>query len=205
MKFADYEMKQHGEGWRWYQYPDFVVTMLRNPGTWSSWRNKAERAMRGRGDRRGAYYESLVDDSKHRAAEDIRTFGCNLPWDDEPLVEEEYEESDSSAGDESDSSADRVAPSSPAKGKNSKPKAAKKVSKDDAETKVSKKAAVPVVEVKPVIPLPPKDLYAHKRSSINLYWIDRSKLPCLFYDGLDKEEAEFFRVLPVCCTTYHCK
>ena len=40
-------------------------------------------------------------------------------------------------------------------------------------------------------------------SPINLYWVERYQLPCIFYDYTEQEYAENINLLPLCCTMYH--
>ena len=204
MRFSEWDLLEHGGECRWYLYPDFIINLLMHPASWSSWRNKSERAMRGRGDRRLAYFDSLVEDYKMLMHEDRRPFGCNLPWDDEAAVETISSESDDLLSEESSGS-------SVNKSDSSRVKQGKKIGKirrpgDNEPKKVAKRLDNNLAPASAANALETsKDPYAHKRSPLNLYWIDRSKLPCLFYDDLHKEDAEAFRVLPICCSTYHCK
>ena len=39
--------------------------------------------------------------------------------------------------------------------------------------------------------------------SLNLFWLGRSNLPCLYYDAKGKVAAEKILVQPICCSTYH--
>lgn len=39
--------------------------------------------------------------------------------------------------------------------------------------------------------------------SLNIFWLDRSNLPCIFYDAKNKVASEKILVQPVCCSTYH--
>ena len=41
------------------------------------------------------------------------------------------------------------------------------------------------------------------RSFYSLFWIPRSNLPAIFYDKTERQHAEKFTVLPICCFTYH--
>ena len=60
-------------------------------------------------------------------------------------------------------------------------------------TKKPKKAPEP-----PPPPPPPVVI----TSPLNLYWVDRYKLPCVFYDEPGNEYADSFYVLPVNCVNY---
>lgn len=204
MRFAGWELLERREECRWYLYPDFIINLLMSPTTWSSWRNKSERALRGRGDRRQAYFDSLVEDYKQVMQDDSRPFGCNLPWDDEAAVETASSDSNKSSDDESsESSLDNGNATPPIQGKEI---GKQKRSRDGDRKKLMKKIEDSLKsEPLDIATEPQKDPYSHKRSPLNLYWIDRSKLPCLFYDDLHKEDAETFRVLPICCSTYHCE
>jgi hypothetical protein len=44
---------------------------------------------------------------------------------------------------------------------------------------------------------------AHLRSLYNLFWISRSQLPCLYFDDPEKRFEDKFKVIPICCVTYH--
>ena len=54
-------------------------------------------------------------------------------------------------------------------------------------------APVPPPPPVPVIPTP---------SPLNIYWLGKAQLPCLFYDDLERERGDRFNVLPVNCVTY---
>ena len=204
IRFSEWELLERGEECRWYLYPDFIINLLMSPATWSSWRNKVERVLRGRGDRRQAYFDSLVEDYRRLTQTDSRPFGCNLPWDDEAAIETASSDFSKSSDDESfDSFVDNGNATPLHQGKEN---GKEKSFREGDRRKVAKKVENSVKsEPQNDAAEPQKDPYSHKRSPFNLYWIDRSKLPCLFYDDLHKEDAETFRVLPICCSTYHCE
>ena len=39
--------------------------------------------------------------------------------------------------------------------------------------------------------------------SLNIFWLDRSNLPCLYYDTKDNVASEKILIQPICCSTYH--
>ena len=41
------------------------------------------------------------------------------------------------------------------------------------------------------------------RSFYNLFWIPRSQLPCLYYDTPENRYKDKFKIIPICCLTYH--
>jgi hypothetical protein len=44
---------------------------------------------------------------------------------------------------------------------------------------------------------------AHLRSLYNMFWISRSQLPCLYFDTPENRFEDKFKVIPICCVTYH--
>ena len=40
-------------------------------------------------------------------------------------------------------------------------------------------------------------------SYLNLFWLPRSELPCIYYDTKDNRSKKEIMVLPICCSTYH--
>jgi len=40
-------------------------------------------------------------------------------------------------------------------------------------------------------------------SYLNLFWLPRSELPCIYYDTKDNRYKKEIMVLPICCSTYH--
>jgi hypothetical protein len=236
IKLSEWEMKSFGANTKWYSYPDFIIKLLKSSGAWATWRNQTERMMRGKGERKQQYLDCLVDESKCKADEDpdvyFARFVCKLPWDDEPLLEEEDDENDVSA-DESSASEDDSPIMKRTKQKIETRPAVKIVKVETRPAvKVETRPAVKIVKVetrpavkvetRPAVKIEarptakaeatlpresivPKDPFANRRSALNLYWIGRSKLPCIFYDEKASENENTFRVLPVCCTTYHCE
>ena len=202
---------------RWYAYPDCFVSMLVSSSSWSAWRNKSERLLRGKGTRKQAYYEGLVEEVRLHAEQDGREFGCKLPWDDEPLLEgsgAEESESGEGSGDEDREQEEAPQPKRAKGGRDKDVSSGKGAqpqqtgSKKKATSSSSSSSTAGGAKSEPPVAAKPDeavDPLAHKRSPLNLYWIDRSRLPCLFYDELGMEAAEVFRVLPICCSTYHCK
>ena len=41
------------------------------------------------------------------------------------------------------------------------------------------------------------------RSFYNLFWVPRSQLPCMYYDTPENRYKEQFKLIPICCVTYH--
>lgn len=80
------------------------------------------------------------------------------------------------------------------------------INQDGADTlngNSSKYRKLTTMERYAVVPVEINSKTNFRYSALNLYWIDRSQLPCIFYDDLDRESAERFVVLPVSCSTYH--
>lgn len=217
--FSAIELEKH-ENCRWYIYPAFIISLVTQPAVWASWRSTWERASRGKGDkdRKQTYLRGLLEEAKVNSAIEVRQFGCNLPWDDEPLCEEfSGTEVSSDVDVESDSERSDSSIVFKSERKNGKPSKSSKNLKgrgrpdpslggdneDNARPKSRKKEKEEIK--RPASPVVPRDLHAHRRSPLNLYWMERSRLPCLFYDDKAKENDDIFRVQPVCCVTYHCK
>ena len=48
------------------------------------------------------------------------------------------------------------------------------------------------------------DIMASKQHiSLSIYWLDRSNLPCLYYDSKRNLNSDKIVVQPICCSTYH--
>lgn len=67
-----------------------------------------------------------------------------------------------------------------------------------SRSRKSSSANLPELDDEPVGVKPPA-----VRSLYNMFWIPRSQLPCIFYDLPENRYAERFRVIPICCVTYH--
>ena len=182
--FANWEMENwllKGKECLWYTYPDFIRTFLTHAPTWKDWRAQVERRVRGRNEgRRTTFFDGLVDEfhRKHAAAREPL---AHYPWDDSPLELEEEEEEDGTTD---------ADPSSPIVDVETM------VSENKGRTKSSSSG-----DKRSVVLVHPKR--ARRRSVFNMYWIPKSRLPCLYYDTPEAELEDKFQVLPVCCESYH--
>lgn len=161
---------------RWYEYPQFVRTLLLHSPSWKAWRAQVERNARGkREDKRTIYFEALKEELNIQDVDDRRM--DEYPWDDTPLSDESEDEPENKKNDSDDN--------------NEKKKPREKKDPDDKEKKRKIEIYAP--------PEPPKKNF----SPFNLYWIQRSELPCIYLDIPENRDGERFKVLPVCCGTYH--
>jgi hypothetical protein len=161
---------------RWYEYPQFVRALLLHSPSWKAWRAQVERNARGkREDKRTIYLEALKEELNMQELDDRRM--DEYPWDDTPISDESEDEPENTKNESSDD--------------NEKKKPSRE--KKDPEEKKRKEIIVPPP------PEPPKKNF----SPFNLYWIQRSELPCIYLDLPENRDSEKFKVLPVCCGTYH--
>lgn len=165
---------------RWYEYPQFVRSLLLHSPSWKAWRAQVERNARGkREDKRTIYFEALKEELNLQEFDDRRM--DEFPWDDTPLSDESEDELENKRNNDS---ADE----------NEKKKSSRE-KKDPEEKEKRRKIEVPIA----LPPEPPKKNF----SPFNLYWIQRSELPCIYLDVPENRDCEKFKVLPVCCGTYH--
>jgi hypothetical protein len=101
------------------------------------------------------------------------------PWDDTPLSDD----SDNETSDDNE--------------KEKKKKKENQVDDKEKKRKIEKEEKIPATIHIPEVTKKPQF------SPFNLYWIQRSELPCIYLDIPENRDAEKFRVLPLCCSTYH--
>lgn len=218
--FSEWELSNrppNSKPCRWYEYPTFILNFLAHAPTWKTWRAQAERAARGKkDDKRKIYFESLVDESLKQ--DELRIFSDTYPWDDSVSYsseddKENLKEIDSEIHeiiDISKNSIKKESTSSVTSNNNNINNNDEKNADFNKEiTPVIKKPKIikipnriSIIPTVPILPLAPIKT-VRKRSVLNMYWMPRATLPCLYYDTYELEGSEKFSVLPVCCTTYH--
>jgi hypothetical protein len=211
--FSEWELSNrpaNSKPCRWYEYPTFIRNFLAHAPTWKTWRAQAERAARGKkDDKRKIYFESLVDECLKQ--DEIRIFSEIYPWDDSVSYcssdddKENLNEIASEAPEIIDISKNIIKKESTSNNEKivnvsiiKEISAVIKKPKGDSK-KSNRISIIPTIPVLPPVPIKT----VRKRNVLNMYWMPRATLPCLYYDTYELEGSEKFSVLPVCCTTYH--